>query len=172
MLRILNSWHFSFYRQIHPRVCSLWIKESFDRWRATTAVASSIDNPPFSALKSSIDQLWLRDENLIPNDFIYEDMLKVDDNIAVMGGLITDEEIVQYTIEVLEEEVQEDAEETNETLTKPTTEEIPKAIDTLVSFSMFTGSRKIGKIAMKTSTLFEKELSESMKQKSVSDFFK
>ena len=99
-------------------------------------------------------------------------MLKVDDNIAVMGGLITDEEIVQYTIEVLEEEVQEDAEETNETLTKPTTEEIPKAIDTLVSFSMFTGSRKIGKIAIKTSTLFEKELSESMKQKSVSYFFK
>ena len=127
------------------------MKESYDRWSATTAVASSIDNPPFSTLKSSIDQLWLRNENLVPNDFIYEDMLTVDDNIAVMGGLITDEVIVQYIIEVLEEEVREDAEETNETLTKPTTEEIRKAINTLVSFSMFTRSGEIGKIAMKKS---------------------
>ena len=127
------------------------MKESYDRWSATTAVASSIDNPPFSTLKSSIDQLWLRNENLVPNDFIYEDMLTVDDNIAVMGGLITDEVIVQYIIEVLEEEVREGAEETNETLTKPTTEEIRKAINTLVSFSMFTRSGEIGKIAMKKS---------------------
>ena len=102
-------------------------------------------------MKSSIDQLWLRNENLVPNDFIYEDMLTVDDNIAVMGGLITDEVIVQYIIEVLEEEVREGAEETNETLTKPTTEEIRKAINTLVSFSMFTRSGEIGKIAMKKS---------------------
>ena len=93
----------------------------------------------------------LRNENLVPNDFIYEDMLTVDDNIAVMGGLITDEVIVQYIIEVLEEEVREDAEETNETLTKPMTEEIRKAINTLVSFSMFTRSGEIGKIAMKKS---------------------
>ena len=62
-----------------------------------------------------------------------------------MGVVMTDEEIVQDLIEVAVEEVQEeDKEVTDETITKPTTEEIRKAIDTLVDFSMFTQSGKIG----------------------------
>ena len=95
------------------------------------------DDGPFSALKSSIDQLRQRDENLVPNDFICEDMLKVDGNIAVIEGVMTEEEIVQDIIEVAEEEVQEeDEKDIDETLTKSTTEEICKAIDALVNFLM------------------------------------
>ena len=71
-------------------------------------------------------------------------MSTVGDNIAVMGGLMPDEQIVRDIIEVVEEEVQEqDIENTDETITKPTTKEIRKAIDTLVSFSMFTESGKM-----------------------------
>ena len=77
-----------------------------------------------------------------------------------MGRVMIAEEIVQDIIEVLEEEVQD----TNEMLTNPTTEEICNAIDTHVNFSMFTESSEIGTIAMKASTLFEKELCKSMKQ--------
>ena len=78
---------------------------------------------------------------------------------------MTDEEIVQDLIEVAEEEGQEVEEQvTDETITKPTTEEIiPKAIDTLVDFSMFTQSGEIGTIALKAAKLFEKELCESIK---------
>ena len=54
---------------------------------------SDEDDDPFSAFKSSIDQLCQRDENLIPN--AYKDILTVDDDIAVIGGVMTDEEIVQ-----------------------------------------------------------------------------
>ena len=59
---------------------------------------SDEDDDPFSALKSSVDRLRPRAENVVPNDFIYEDMLTVDDNIAVMGRVMTDEEIVQDII--------------------------------------------------------------------------
>ena len=91
----------------------------------------------------------------------------IDDNIVVMGRLMTDEEIVQDIIVVVEEEVQEENEEdTDETLKKSTAEKICKAIDTLLNFSMFTNSNEIGMIAMKASTLFEIELCESMKQTS------
>ena len=84
---------------------------------------SDEDDDPFFAFKSSTDQLRQRDENLIPNDFTYKDILTVDDDIAVMGGIMTDEEIVQDLIEVAEEEVREEDEEVNdETITKPTTE--------------------------------------------------
>ena len=86
------------------------------------------NDDPFSESKSSIDQLQQRDENLVPCDFIYEDMLKVDDNTAVMEGVMIYEEVVQETIEVLEEEVQEeDEEDIDEMLKKPTAEEIRKA---------------------------------------------
>ena len=85
---------------------------------------------------------------------------------------MTDEEIVQDLIEVAEEEGQEEDEQvTDETITKPTTEEIiPKAIDTLVNFSMFTQSGEIGTIALKAAKLFEKELRESIKKTFISDF--
>ena len=53
---------------------------------------------------------------------------------------------------------------------KPTPEETRNAIETLVNFSMFTESGEIGDIAVKA--LVEKELYRSMKQMSISDFFK
>ena len=71
-----------------------------------TECVSDEDDDPFSAFKSSIDQLRQRDENLIRNDFTYKDILTVDDDIAVMGDVMTDDEIVQDLIEVAKEEVQ------------------------------------------------------------------
>ena len=116
---------------------------------------SDEDDDPFCTFKSSIDQLWQRDENLIPNDFTYKNILTIDDDIAVMGGVMTDEEIVQDLIEVANEEVQEeDKEVTDETITKPTTKEICKATDTLVDFLMFTQSGEIGTIALKAAKMF------------------
>ena len=53
---------------------------------------SDEDDGPFSAFKSLIDQLRQRDENLIPKNFTYKDILTVDDDFAVMGGVMTDEE--------------------------------------------------------------------------------
>ena len=130
------------------------------------------DDGPFSAIKSSIDQLQQRNENLVSYDFLYKDMLTVDHNIAVMREVMTDQELARDIIEVADEELQEeDKEDTDGTLTKPMTEEIFKAIDTLVNFCMFTESGKIGMIAMEASTLFEKELCEPMKQQSISKFF-
>ena len=86
---------------------------------------SDEDDDPFSAFKSSIDQLRQRDENLTPNDFTYKGILTVDDDIAVMGSVMTDEGIIQDLIEVAEEELQEEDEEvTDKTITKPTTVEI------------------------------------------------
>ena len=120
---------------------------------------SDEDDHPFSAFKSSIDQLWQRDENLIANDFTYKEILTVDNDIAVMRGVMTDEDIVQELIEVAEKEVQEeDKEVANKMIMKPTTEEIRKAIDTLVDFSMFTQTGEIGTIVLKAAKLFKKEL--------------
>ena len=49
--------------------------------------------------------------NLILNDFTYKDILTVDDDTAIMGGVMKDDEIAQDLIEVAEEEVQEEDKE-------------------------------------------------------------
>ena len=48
------------------------------------------DDDPFSTFKSSSNQLQQCDQSLIPNDFTYKYILAVDDDIAVMGGVMTD----------------------------------------------------------------------------------
>lgn len=120
------------------RKCSLFLAVSetsiINDFRKTAFKESMLDEDdgPFSAIKSSIDQLQQRNENLVSYDFLYKDMLTVDHNIAVMREVMTDEELARGIIEVADEELQEeDNEDTDGTLTKPMTEEICKAIDTL-----------------------------------------
>ena len=87
------------------------------------------DDGPFSAIKSSIDQLQQRDKSLVSNDFLYKDMLTVDHNIAVMREVMTDEELARDIIEVADEELQEqDKEDTDGKLTKPMTEEFVRLL--------------------------------------------
>ena len=132
---------------------------------------SDKDEEYFPALKNSIDQLHQCDKDLVPEDFTYEDMLTIDD-ISVMGGVMTDEDIVQDIVEAVEETQEEGNEMLDEMMTKPTTEEVHKATDTLVNFLMFNQSGEIGRVALNASKLFEKELCESLKQTSILDFFR
>ena len=101
-------------------------------------------------------------------------MLTTDDDISARGRVMTDVESVQDIIEVVHKEMREEEgnEMTDKVVTKPTIEEVSKAIDTLVNFSMFTQSGEIGRAALKYSKLFEKELCELMKQTSILDFFR
>ena len=82
-------------------------------------------------------------------------MLTIDDDVSVMGGVMTDEDIVQDIVEAVEEETQEEEgnEMSDETATKPMTEEVRKAIHTPVNFSMFTQSGEIGRVALNASKL-------------------
>lgn len=73
---------------------------------------SDKDDDPYSGLNSSIDQSRQRDDNLFPNDFLYKDIVMFDDNIAVIGGEMTGEEIVHNIIENVEEEFQEEDKDT------------------------------------------------------------
>ena len=70
---------------------------------------SNEDDNPFSAFKNSVHQLRQRES--YSDGFTYKHILTVDDDTAVMGGVMTDDEIAQDLIEVAEEEVQEEDEE-------------------------------------------------------------
>ena len=51
-----------------------------------------VEDDPFSQLKESINKHNLRDQELVSDDFVYGDMLMVDNNIEVIS-VVTDEKI-------------------------------------------------------------------------------
>ena len=73
---------------------------------------SDEDDDPYCGLNSSIDQSRQRDDNLFPNEFLYKDIVMFDNNIAVIGGEMADEEIVHNIIEDIEKELQEEDKDT------------------------------------------------------------
>ena len=131
-----------------------------------------MEDDPFSKLKESLDQLQQHDEDFVPEDFRYDDLLTVDDDVAIMGGVMTEEEIL---LEIREnetvEEDEEDSDDEDEISVKPT-QEIHQAIETLVNFSTFTESGEVGAIALNASSLIKMELNRSMRQMTIADCFK
>ena len=73
---------------------------------------SDEDDDPYCWLNSSIDQSRQPDDNLFPNEFLYKDIVMFDNNIAVIGGEMADEEIVHNIIEDIEKELQEEDKDT------------------------------------------------------------
>ena len=60
------------------------------------------------SLKKSHDQLQQHNKDFVPEDFNYDDLLMTDDDVAVMEGLMTEEEIIQYIHDKTVEEEDEE----------------------------------------------------------------
>ena len=73
-------------------------------------------------------------------------------------------------------EVEEDDEEEgtaeDEVPVKPSNEEVRQAIETLLTYSLFTESGEVGAMATKVSSVVESELTRFLKQVTITDFFK
>ena len=55
---------------------------------------------------------------------------------------------------------------------KPSYEEVRQAIETLLTYSLFTENGEVGAMAKKISSVFETELTRVSKQMTITDFFK
>ena len=67
-----------------------------------------MEDDPFSNLKESLDQLQQHDKDFVPEYCNSDDLLTFDDDVVVMGGVMTEEEIPQ---EIRKNETVEEEEE-------------------------------------------------------------
>ena len=137
--------------------------------------AISEDDDPFANLNEALDELKQRDENVVPKAYNTEDLLSVDDDVVVTAQALTDAEILEEirgdTVEVEEDDEEEGTAE-DEVPVKPLNEEVRQAIETLLTYSLFTESGEVGAMATKISSVVESELTRFLKQMTITDFFK
>ena len=97
-----------------------------------------MEDDPFSKLKESLDQLQQHDKDFVPEYCNSDDLLTFDDDVVVMGGVMTEEEIPQEirkneTVEE-EEELEEDGDNEKEIPVKPTPQKFSRLLKHFLTF--------------------------------------
>ena len=124
-------------------------------------VCSEEDDNLFFQLREAFDKLYAHGQEFVPDGLQCEDIVHVDRDVQVTEGLPTEEEIVEEIRGIFDEENENDAveiaERSEDIPIKPNRQEVFRAIETLLDYSMFTNNGKIGKLATKVSLMVEKE---------------
>ena len=139
-------------------------------------VCSEEDEDPFFQLREAFDKLCAHGLEFVPDGLQCEDIVHVDRDVQVTEGLLTEEEIVEEIRGIFDEETENDdveiAERSEDIPIKPNCQEVFRAIETLLEYSMFTNSGEIGKRATKVSLMVAKENLKLKRQKKITDFCK
>ena len=109
----------------------------------------------------------------IPDDLSSEEFVNFDDEVASTEPNLSDEAIIEMALdeETLEIDDEEEGNDNDNCLLKPTAQQVRTAIETLLDFSLFMDTDDVKKISMKLSSLIESELSKNFKQASIKDYF-
>ena len=142
-------------------------------------VCSEEDDDPFFQLRETLDKLCAHGQEFVPDGLQCEDIVHVDRDVQVIEGLLTEEEIVEEIRDIFDEENENDdetydveiAEMSEDIPITPNSQDVFRAIETLLDYSMFTNSGEIGKLATKVSLMVEKENLKLKRQKKITDFF-
>ena len=128
---------------------------------------------PFVELRINMEKL--KSLGVIPEELTPEKYADFDDTVAATEQVLSDESILamvrddEESIEVEDDE--EEGDDTNKVLEKPTAMQLRSGIETLLNFSLFMQSEEIQRGTLKISTLIEIELSKSLKQASIKNYF-
>ena len=138
-------------------------------------VCSEEDDDPFFQLREALDKLWAHGQEFVPDGLQCENIVNVDRDVQVTEGLLAEEEIVEEIRDIFDEENENDdveiAEMSEDIPIKPNSQEVFRAIEALLDYSMFTNSGEIGKLTTKISSMVEKENLKLKRQKKITDFF-
>eukprot|EP00795_Rhopilema_esculentum_P006268 gene6268-11686_t len=132
-------------------------------------VCSEEDDDPFYQLREALEKLSAHSHRIVPAGLQCEDVVDVDCDVQVTEGLLRDKEIVEEIRGVLDEENEnydvEFAERSEDIPIKPSSQEVFRAIETLMDYSLFTNSGEIGNLVAKMSSMVENENLKCKKQK-------
>ena len=135
-------------------------------------VYSEEDDNPFFQFREALDKLWAHGQDGLQ----CEDIVNVDRDVQVTEGLLTEEEIVEEIRNIFDEENENEdvgiVKRSEDIPIKPNSQEGFRAIETLLDYSVFTNSGKVGKLATKMSSMVEKENLKLKRQKKITNFFK
>ena len=139
-----------------------------------TSAQDDLDDP-FIELRNDLEKLKSLGVDEYPEEVSPEEFASFDDTVAATESVLSDESILAMVREIEEPiEVEDDEEPGGDediSLEKPTSIHLRSAIETLLDFSFFTESDEVQRCTLEVSKLIEKELSQSLKQASIKDYF-
>ena len=116
----------------------------------------------------------LRNLDKTYKDVNVEDVTSFDDMIASTQEPLSDEDIVAsfISVETQQETDEEDSfREVSEIIVKTSPTQFRTAIETLMDYSMITGTSDLQGFVIKASSILENDMRKSAKQKIMTDFF-
>ena len=139
-----------------------------------TSAQDDLDDP-FIELRNDLEKLKSLGVDEYPEEVSPEEFASFDDTVAATEPVLSDESILAMVREIEEpievEDDEEDGGDEDISLEKPTSIQLRSAIETLLDFSFFTESDEVQRCTLEVSKLIEKELSQSLKQASIKDYF-
>ena len=141
-----------------------------------TSAQDDLDDP-FIELRSDLAKLKSLGVEEYPGEVSPEEFARFDDTVAATEPMLSDESSLAMVLEVegpIEvEDDEEDGDDTigDQSLEKPTSTQLRSAIETLLNCSFFIESDKLQRCTMEISKLIEKELSQTLKQARIKDYF-
>ena len=136
---------------------------------------SEEDDDPFFQLREALDKLLAHGQEFVRDGLQCEDIVNVDRDVQVTEGLLTEEEIVEEIRDIFDEENENDdveiAERSEDIRITPNSQEVFRAIETLLDYSMFTNRGEIGKLTAKMFSMVEKGNLKLKRQKRITVFF-
>ena len=138
---------------------------------------SAQDDPdnPFIELRNDLEKLKSLGVDEYPEEVSPGEFASFDDTVAATEPVLSDESVLAMVREIEEpievEDDEEDGGDEDISPEKPTSIQLRSAIETLLDFSFFTESDEVKRCTLEVSKLIEKELSQSLKQASIKDYF-
>ena len=132
------------------------------------------DDDPFKSLQEDLEKLHELDNDAIQPNLSAESFADLDSEIVTSASFSNDDDIIAEVIEGENEESEDDQDdEERRPPTRPSTNEVKDALETLQDRSMFsTRGDEIRPLVLNMESLLVREQIDNLKQSVVTDFFK
>ena len=154
------------------------IVKCFAKSGFTEQPSDDIEDDPFSDLVATVDELRIKDPSQVPDDVTAEAIVSVDDGAIVTQPYMSDQEIVDKILyeqipEVIVDDDEDDDDENDNDVEeeKPSSAEVRAAMDTVLSFSLFSEDDEFQSKCMGLAEHLTKMLDKSKKQSFIHSYF-
>ena len=168
MKHLISSWN---------AVSKETIANCFKKWNISQSkqqAALNDDDDPFKSFQEDLEKLHELDNDAIQSNLSAKSFADLDSEVVTSAFFANDDDIIAEVIEGENEESEDDeVDEENTPPTRPSTNEVEDALETLQDLSMFsTRVDEIRSLVLNMESLLVRERINNLKQSVVTDFFK
>ena len=104
-------------------------------------IAINDEDDPFKEINEDLQELLEKDSSLVPESMTAEDLASADNAVITKESTLTDEEILEETTKIDDDEVEDIEDENDEELVALSARDVEKSLKILKNLSLFSEQR-------------------------------